>query len=186
MKQLIITLALGAAFYSCSGPNSREATNTEKEAQVAPAAAQPVSVVPDSKYMEMGQKGLTAMTAQSIEEFTAGFSDQSMYIFTAGDTLKGLEAIKGYWNNRMEVIDEISFSNQVWLTVKVLENNAQNVVPGVWLLAWFNVDATYTSGGSMRQNIHTLYHFTENDEIDIVIQYLDRVPIMQAQGGSLI
>jgi hypothetical protein len=186
MKNLIFSLALGALFYACSGTGSQESTETTTEtpAQAAPEEPQSVSVVSDTKYVEMAQKGLAAMTAQSIEDFTASFTDQSMYIFNAGDTLKGLETIKGYWSERMKVIDEISFSNEVWLTVEVSENNSQNVVPGVWLLAWFNVDATYTSGGSMNQNIHTLYHFTENDEIDVIIQYLDRVPIMQAQEGS--
>ena len=186
MKKLIFCLALGTLFYSCSGPSSQDSSKTQTvaTAQAAPEAPQPVSVVSDTKYVEMAQKGLSAMTAKSIDDFTTSFTDQSIYVFNAGDTLKGLETIKGYWNGRMEVIEKISFSNEVWLPVDVNENNTQNVVPGVWLLAWFNVDATYTSGGTMSQNIHTLYHFTENDEIDIIIQYIDRVPIMQAQEGS--
>lgn len=77
------------------------------------------------------------------------------------------------------MIDSISFSNQIWLPLKVNQPQA-NEGPGIWLLSWYQVNASYKGGKSMHQNIHTALHFNASDKIDRVIQYLDRAPIAAA------
>jgi hypothetical protein len=36
----------------------------------------------------------------------------------------------------------------------------------------------------MTQGIHTVFHFDENDKIDVVNQYLDRATIMEAMKNK--
>lgn len=66
------------------------------------------------------------------------------------------------------------------MPVKVNTPQQQVQAPGVWLLAWFQVNAKYKTGKSMSQWIHTDYHFDANDKIDQVVQYIDRAPINAA------
>ena len=158
-----------------------QATDQNAEANVADTPPAPVEIG-DNKHIAMAQEGLQAMTNQDTEAFVARFTDDAMYIFNTGDTISGKAAITEFWQGRMEVIETIEFSNDLWLPLQV--NESEDVALGKWLLAWFQVDASYTSGGQMSQYIHTSYHFTENDEIDVVLQYLDRLSIMQAEGAQ--
>jgi hypothetical protein len=65
------------------------------------------------------------------------------------------------------------------LPVKV--NEKGNIpMDGIWLLSWYKTTAKYKGGKSMTQWIHSTYHFNSEDKIDMVNQYLDRVPIMEA------
>jgi hypothetical protein len=88
--------------------------------------------------------------------------------------------LHAYWKKRRsEVIDSISFSNAIWLPLKV--NQPQSVEQaGNWLLAWYQVSAKYKTGKRMSQWVHTDMHFDANDKIDRYIQYLDHVPINAA------
>lgn len=158
-------------------------TQTQQSNAEADASPEPEPIeIGDNRLVDYAMEGLQAMSDQSSEAFVSRFTDDAVYIFNAGDTIKGKAAIQAYWQGRMDVIEAISFDNHLWLPVTV--NESPDVPTGDWLLAWFKVDASYTSGGSMSQWIHTTYHFTANDEIDMIIQYLDRVPIMQAQNAS--
>lgn len=151
--------------------------------EAAVAATQPAPVeIGNNEHIAMAQEGLQAMVNQDHEAFVAKFTDDALYIFNSGDTIAGKPAITEYWQERMEVIETIEFSNDLWLPIKV--NESEDVALGKYLFAWFDVKASYTSGGEMSQNIHTVYHFTENNEIDLVIQYIDRLSIMQAQGAQ--
>jgi hypothetical protein len=55
------------------------------------------------------------------------------------------------------------------VTIKV--NKAENIKP--WNF-WVGTKLRLNTGGkSMTQGIHTVFHFDENDKIDVVNQYLD-------------
>jgi len=76
-------------------------------------------------------------------------------------------------------MDSITFSNAIWLPVKV--NKPQSIeAPGVWLLSWYMINVKYKTGKRVVQWIHTDLHFDANDKIDRVIMYLDRAPINEA------
>ena len=121
------------------------------------------------------------MTTKDIDGFVSNFADDAVYVFNNGDSIAGKQAITEYWTDRMtNAIDEIGFSNDIWLSLKVNESS-QGVMTGNWVLGWFQVTATYqATGKSMTQNIHTLYHFNDSGKFDRVIQYLDRASIMAA------
>ena len=176
MKYLLAMIFIASVLVSCDTP-SQEADDIPAE----PEVSVPISLIDGTDYIEKAKAGLTAMTNQDLDGFVGNFTDDAVYQFNSGDTLAGIEAIREYWAARMEAIDAISFSNEIWLPVNVMEGADTNAGPGKWLLAWFNVEASYVDAGSMSQSIHTAYHWNEAGKIDRIVQYLDRLSIMEAQ-----
>jgi hypothetical protein len=112
--------------------------------------------------------------------YMASYADNAVYQWNSGDSLAGKPAISEYWTKRRtELIDSLTFSNEIWLPIKV--NQPQSVeAPGIWLLGWYQVNAKYKTGKRMGQWMHIDFHFDATDKIDRVIQYVDRVPINAA------
>jgi hypothetical protein len=165
---------------SCSN-EQKEAEKTE--ATVAPAATetqpQPVEFA-DSKYADIGKKGLASLSSGNIDGWMTSFADNVVWVWNSGDSVVGKAGVQEYWKKRRgEVIDSISFSNEINLPIKVNQPQATEQA-GTWLLSWYQVSAKYKTGKRMGQWIHTSMHFDANDKIDRVIQFLDRVPINAA------
>ncbi len=176
MKKLLLVALCCSLFVACT--NQKPA---EKKSDAAPAETklQPAEFA-DAKYAEIGKKGLAALSSGDIDVMMANYADNAVYQWNSGDSLAGKQAITDYWRQRRtEVIDSISFSDAIWLPIKV--NQPQSVEqPGIWLLSWFQVDTKYKTGKKMTQWLHTDFHFDANDKIDRVVQYIDRVPINAA------
>jgi hypothetical protein len=172
MKTLISFTFFIGIMSSCTQP---------KQEPVAPAkepVPQPIEFA-DVKYSDLCKQGLVALTSKDIAAFTKEFTDNAVYRFNNGDSIVGKANIDAYWTDRMtNTIETISFSDDIWLSLKV--NESEQVKTGNWVLGWLKVTATYKTGKSMTQYIHNLYHFDSNDRLDEVIQYLDRAPIMAA------
>ncbi len=175
----MIFLALGVLFFwGCS--NEKQEAPPPAAPTEAPATPPPAEFA-DAKYSEIGKRGIAALSSGDVAAWMNDFADNAVYVWNNGDSLAGKPAITDYWKKRRgEVIESITFSNSIWLPVKV--NRPQSVEqPGIWLLCWYQADAKYkATGKSMTQWIHTDMHFDANDKIDRVIQYLDRAVIQQA------
>ena len=171
MKKLMIVLVI-AALWSCTKPQ--------------PAVQETVAPTPqamefsDDKWSDICKQGLAGLSSGDIDSFVSNYADNVIYRFNNGDSIVGKPAVTAYWKDRRgNAIDKITFTNDIWLSIKV--NESKQVQTGNWVLAWFNTSATYkATGKSMTQSIHNLYHFDANSKIDVVIQYLDRAPIMAA------
>ena len=175
MKQFFAVAFLSAfLFFACNKP-------AEETTETAPAeATPPPAEFADAKYTEIGKKGLAALTSGDVDGWMSHFADNAVYYWNNGDSLAGKPAITEYWKKRRtEVIDSLSYTDNIWLPVKINQPQA-NEKPGVWLLGWYLTTAKYKTGKSMTQWIHTLYHFDANDKIDQTIQFVDRVPINAA------
>lgn len=170
MKNSVALGFLLCSVLSCTPP--------PKEEPPAPPAEPAPLEIGDSRFVEMTKPTLTALTQKDVTAFLSNFADDGVIIFSSGDSLIGKAAATEYWNGRMKVIKELKLTNAIWLPVKV--NKAENVLPGNWVLNWTDVMATYTTGKSMTQNSHILFHYNANNKVDRVIQYLDRAPIMEA------
>ncbi len=144
------------------------------EAKTAPAE------FADAKYSEVGKKGLANLSSGDIDAWMGAYADNAVYVWNNGDSLVGKAAISEYWKKRRtESIETITFTNDIWLPIKV--NQPQKTeAPGVWLLGWYQVASKYKTGKNMSQWIHTLLHFNSEDKIDRVLQFLDRAPINAA------
>ena len=145
----------------------------------------PAAEIGDGAHIESAKAGLAALSSGVLDAWFDQFADDAMYRFNNGDSLAGKAAIVDYWTKRRgEDITAISFANDIWLPVKVNTPANEMQAPGDWLLGWYQVTATYKSGKSMTQWIHTDQHYNADGKVDIVIQYLDRASIMAAQSGK--
>lgn len=178
----VLAWALGSTLlFACSNPKSADekTASTGDTTAAAPTKPQPVEFA-DAKYTEIGKKHLADMSSGDIDSWMAGFADNAVYVWNNFDSLGGKAAISAYWKKRRkDVIDSISFSNEIWLPLKVNQPQATEQT-GIWLLSWYVVRSKYKTGKSVAEGIHTDIHFDANDKIDRVVQYLDRAPINAA------
>ena len=178
MKQIFLGVLGCALLLSCNNPKPADATTTP--AAATETKAQPVEFA-DSKYADIGKRDLAALSSGDIDKWMEDIADNAKYYWNGGDSLIGKAAISAYWKKRRtEVIDSISYMNDIWLPIKVNEPQQQVQAPGVWLLGWYQVHAKYKTGKHMSQWMHSDYHFDANDKIDQIIQYVDRAPINAA------
>lgn len=173
MKKLFVFLLLVGGLWSCGQEKA------EVAAVVEPPKPQPIEFA-DAKFSDICKQNLASLASKDVDAFVSSMSDNAVYRFNSGDSIVGKPAITAYWKDRMtNAITSLQFSNDFWLSLKVNES-PQNVTLGNWVLGWYNVTATYKTGKSMTQGIHTLYHFNANGKMDEVIQYIDRASINAA------
>lgn len=176
MKKLMFLALCLSLFAACT----HEVRHEQKtEAAVVETKPQPAEFA-DAKYAEIGKKMFAALSSGDMPGYLVNYADNAVYQWNNGDSLAGKPAISEYWTKRrMELIESLTFSNEIWLPIKV--NQPQSVeAPGVWLLGWYQVAAKYKTGKTMGQWMHIDLHFDVADKIDRVIQYVDRVPINEA------
>lgn len=131
-------------------------------------------------YTEICHEQLKQLSKADMDKFMDVFANDVIYRFNNGDSIVGKAAVEQYWRDRRaNVIDKIEFTNVIWLPLEV-NDTTQGVRQGVWVLGWYKTFSTYRTGKSVSQFIHTMYHFNNNDKVDEVIQYFDRLPIMEA------
>lgn len=176
MKKAFYALCCGALLIACSKP--------QETAPVATAPAEPPQAeFADAKYAEIGKQGISALASGDVDTWVTAFADSAKYFFNGGDSIIGKKAITAYWKDRRgNVIDKMEMKFDTWTALKVNKPQNKYNLPGVWLIAWYQVTASYKNGGSMTQWIHTDMHFDANDKVDVTIMFLDRVPINAAMA----
>jgi ketosteroid isomerase-like protein len=181
MKNVLAWALASSLLFACSNPKSADdKTDAKTDTTVAAPAKPQQAEFADAKYTEIGKRQAAALASGDIDSWLTAFADNAVYMWNNFDSLSGKAAISTYWKKRRkDVIDSMSFTNQIWLPIKVNQPQA-NEQTGIWLLNWQIVRSKYKTGKSMVQGIHTVMHFDANDKIDRVISYLDRAPINAA------
>lgn len=164
------------------------ACKNEPEKTVEPIAANtgiadktpPPAEFADQKYVDMGKKAWEQFERGDIDGWAGSIADNAVFRWSSGDSLGGKAAIVKYWKDRrMNVIDSLHFSNEIWLPVTVNQPQGPET-RGTWLLNWYNVHATYKNKQSLSFWVHTDMHFNADNKMDEIIQYIDRAPINAA------
>jgi ketosteroid isomerase-like protein len=182
MKKLLGLLVGCSLLFSC-GNDKKTAEDTKSPAATDQAAASKDYEIGDMKYVDIAKKHFGYLGSGDIDSWMAEFADNATYRWNNFDSLLGKAAITDYWKKRRtDIIDSMSFANDIWLPMKVNKSQAPGHLTGNYALGWYTVKAKYKTGKSMSQRVHTVFHFNENDKIDRVSQYLDRVPIMAAMA----
>ena len=176
MRKYLFAMAIAAIFISC---NSEQ--KGDEQVLVKGATETPPVEFADPKLGEAGKASLRHFEAGDIDAFVSNYADNAVFMWSSGDSLAGKEAIAKYWKDRRSnVIEKITFSNDIWLPIKINKPQQGHDLVGNWVLAWFQVDVTYKTGKSLSFWIHEDHHFNAEGKVDRVIQYLDRAPIMEA------
>jgi ketosteroid isomerase-like protein len=180
MKKTIAMALAISLFFACTSQKAEDKTATTDSAVAAPANPQPTEIG-DAKYVDIGKMGNASLSSGNIDAWMNSFADNAVYVWNNGDSLAGKAAITAYWKKRRtDVIDSISFTQDIWLSVKVNQPQQTVHLPGNWLLGWYLTSAKYKTGKRMAQWIHSATHFDASDKIDRVVQFLDRAPINAA------
>jgi hypothetical protein len=100
------------------------------------------------------------------------------------DSVMGKEAVIDYWNGRLKLIDSLSFSDVILLPIRVNESQSPKYARlGKWVFAWNFSHVKYKNGKWLHFWVHTDYHYNDAGKVDVVMQYIDRQPIMMATKG---
>ena len=182
MKQTIGFLFLAVIFAACGNDQSA----ADNSSTTMDSASTEVNTrgyeFGDDKYVQMAKQTMQDLSSGNVDGFLSAYADNAIYRFSGGDSLNGKQAITDYWKKRRsEAIDSLSYSSEAWMPIKVNTPMYTGQLTGNWALTWNMVTAKYKSGKSMSQRMHMTFHFDNNDKVDRVTQYLDRVPVMAAQ-----
>lgn len=184
MKKILSIILISATLYACSsGPDDQKKKDEAAAAATTDAAKPaepPATEIGDPSLLESSKAAFEAMHNKDIDAFAKNYADDVVYRWNNFDSLKGKDAVVKYWKDRFAtVLDSISFSNQIWLPVKV--NKPQGLVaPGNWIMTWYVTTAKYKNGKSMSQWIHNTMHLNSEGKVDQILQFRDQAPIMAA------
>jgi ketosteroid isomerase-like protein len=182
MKKLLGLFACTALLFSCNDQKTAETPEAKTESASTTPASKDYEIG-DSKYVDIAKAGLAKLESGDIDGWITAFADNAVYHWNNYDSLAGKTAITDYWKKRRtDIIDSMSFTKLIWLPVKVNTPLTEGQLTGNYALCWHVTYAKYKTGKSMKQRVHTVYHFDANDKIDRVSQYLDRLPIQAAMA----
>jgi hypothetical protein len=182
MKKLL-SLAAGLCILVACNNKPSDTAATASNDTASKAKDTPQSEFADARYTEIGKKRLQQLASGQMDAWVDGFADSAAYRWSSGDSLIGKTAIANYWKNRrMNVIDSLEFSNDIWLPLKVNRPQKGPDVAGTWLLGWYMVSVKYKNGKKLQFWVHNDEHFDKNDKVDLNVQYIDRAPIVKALG----
>jgi hypothetical protein len=134
----------------------------------------------DQRYVDMCKSSLTKFASGDIDGWVSGFADDVILRWSAGDSLAGKAAIAKYWKDRrMNTVDSIQVSNEIWLPVNVNQPQSGEA-KGIWVLNWHQVHATYKNRQTRTFWVHIATHYNNDNMIDEIVQYVDRAPINAA------
>jgi hypothetical protein len=178
MRIALLMLALGSlVFVAC-----KEKTEEKADTASAPTVKAPMELL-DSTHNRGIQASFDAFSRKDIDAFTADMDDNIMYMWSGGDSLVGKQAVKDYYAGRFKLIENISFSNHIFMPVMANVAPAEGVPMGKWVLHWAQADVTYKNGKSIRFWMHQTNHYNTAGKLDYIDQYIDRAPIMEATKG---
>lgn len=186
MRKIFLPLALLILLNACK--DEKKTAETTDDAMVKTSTvstdekAKPVEFA-DAKYMDMGKKMMADFASGNYDAYGENFADNAVYLYSAGDSLSGKNAIVNYWKDRRaKFIKSVEMSNDIWLPIKVNQPQRGPDMKGTWLMGWHQVNAAYKNGKSVQFWVHQDMHYDNNDKIDRLIMYMDRAPINAALG----
>lgn len=183
MKKIFAMATCCFLLVACNNDKKDDKKTTDSMSTGTKDNKMPQSEFADAKYTEMGKKMMGQMSSADMDGWLSNYADNAVYQWSAGDSLGGKPAIEKYWKDRrMNVIDSITFSNDIWLPLKINTPQRGPDAPGIWLLSWYQINVKYKNGKSLMMWTHIDHHFDANDKIDRSIQYIDRAPINAALG----
>jgi hypothetical protein len=181
MKKIFILATSCALLFACNNEKSNDTKTADTTMAADSSKKMQQSEFADPKYAEIGKKMMAQLSSGDVDGWMSNYADNAVYLWSAGDSLAGKPAIEAYWKNRrMNTIDSLSYSNDIWLPIKVNVPQRGPDAPGIWLLAWCQVDVKYKNGKKLSFWTHIDHHFDANDKIDRTVQYIDRAPIKAA------
>ena len=182
MKKFLFGVLISTIFISCA-EKAEEATTSETSAPTTETKKAATELL-DLSEADGIKAGFAALANRDVNAMTANYDDNIAYRWSNLDSAMGKKAVMDYWNGRLNVIDSLSFSDLVLLPIRVNESqNPKYARPGKWVFAWNLSHVKYKNGKWLHFWVHTDYHYNDAGKIDVVLQFIDRQPIVEATKG---
>lgn len=153
--KFFLPAAVCCTLLACNNPQTSSTAAADTTSAAKTTKEQPAEFA-DPKYADMGKVSIQSMASGDLDAWINQFADNAVYRWSSGDSLAGKTAIANYWKDRRKnVIDSISFSNDIWLPIKVNKPQKGPDSPGNWLLGWYQVSAKYKGGKMITFWVHT-------------------------------
>jgi ketosteroid isomerase-like protein len=181
MKKLLGLVICFVLLFSCNDNEKTELASESNSVADKSAAESKDYEIGDMKLVDIAKKSSQYLESGDIDSWMTIFADNATYRWNNLDSVVSKAAISDYWKKRRtDIIDSISFSNEIWTALKVNRAQSAMQMTGNYVLGWHLVYARYKTGKSMTQRIHTSYHFNDAGLIDRVSTYMDRALINAA------
>ena len=179
MKKIISVIFVAATLFACNSEEKKgETAVTETKSETGKA---PVELINDSNLINSVKAAFTAFENKDIEGYTANLADNVMFRWSGGDSLVGKQAVKDYYTGRFNIIDNIKYSNHIFLPLMAnVSPNGGATSAGKWMLSWFQANVKYKNGKSIMFLAHNAQHYNSAGKVDQFTQYIDRHPIIEA------
>ena len=179
MKKIISVIIIAAFLFACNDAKKEsETTTTDSKSETGKA---PVELINDSNLINSVKAAFTAFENKDIEGYTANLADNVMFRWSGGDSLAGKQAVKDYYTGRFNIIDNIKYSNHIFLPIMSnVSPNGGETPAGKWMLTWFQTNVKYKNGKAIQFWAHNAQHYNDAGKIDVFAQYIDRHPIIEA------
>lgn len=179
MKRILSVIFIASLLVAC---NNEKAAETAATPEVkADKAAAPVELIMDSNLVNSVKAAFTAFENKDIDGYTANLADDVMFRWSGGDSLAGKQAVKDWFTGRFNIIDNIKFSDHIFLPVMAnVSPNGGATTSGKWMLSWYQVNVKYKNGKAIMFWAHNAQHYNSAGKVDQFTQYIDRHPLMEA------
>src|SRR5215470_5867382 len=99
MKKILILTTGCMIMLACNNQKTDSDTKAAATADSSTAKPQPPAEFADAKYVEMGKATLGAFEKGDVDAWLKDFADNSVFLWSSGDSLAGKSAITDYWKN---------------------------------------------------------------------------------------
>ena len=179
MKKIISLFFIAVFLFACNNEKKDETAAAPEVKTDKPMA--PIEIIWDSNFVNSVKTSMAAFQNKDVEAYTANMDDQIKFRWSGGDSLVGKQAVKDYYTGRFNIIDNIKFSNPIFLPVMANASPNGGATPGgKWMLNWYQVDVKYKNGKAIKFWVHNASHYNAAGKVDESSQYIDRAPIMEA------
>ena len=138
-------MVIAAFLFACNNEAKKDdgaTTDTKSE-----TGKVPVELINDSNLINATKATFTAFENKDIEAYTANLADNVMLRWSGGDSLVGKQAVKDYYTGRFNIIDNIKYSNYIFLPIMSnVSPNGGETAAGKWMLTWFQTKVKYKNG----------------------------------------
>lgn len=180
MKRIILAITMASFLLACNNEKKDE-TSAASTADSAATAEKPVVELLPPATADIVKTANEAFSKGDMDGFVAGMDDNIMFRFSGGDSLVGKQAVKDYFTARRNLIETITFSNDILLPVMANQSPNGGATPaGKWLLAWHQADVKYKNGKALTFWFHVTQHINDAGKADLMTQFIDRAPIIAA------
>ena len=183
MRKFLTGVAISIFLLSCNNAKKEEASKTADATEATAEKKAPAELL-DMSSADVVKQSFDAFTKGDVDGMAANFADTIFYTWSAGDTIRGKQALVDYYKGRWKVIDSASVSETIVLPVQVNESQSKFAPTGKWVLYWGLWHVKYKNGKKIDFWMHNVNHFNDAGKVDFVGQYLDRQPIMEASKSK--